>query len=744
MKYDRRISTSLLRAFAPLSLLLLVFLLPLQSASAAPPLDTPEMQLLAIIPGDYLVCAAIQGNYAFIGDLGGRKIIVADISNPTSPVVISSVPVPTPYQIVIKNNLAFVASRENGITILDITDPFHPTVLSRYDTLEYACKIDISENVLFTTNRKAGLEIVDITDPSHPKFLSKLSVAITDPADPLFDKDLVLEGEWHGVILQENFLYVTQWGSSIVIVFDVSDPASPIELSRVPLSGYGQGLDVRGNLLCAATGEGGPTGISGMDIYDVSVPSAPILLSTVELYPYSVSMDIWSVVISGNYAFVTDGNNGAYTVDISNPINPVVVEHAASLGQAINLAVDDGRFYLCDVGSGVRIFDATGYATIPTERVTYALPINAPPAPHAPQGYSLYADGGSYHSVAITSTNKVLAAAGDGGLHVFKLQPELTKINSYMPSNHAFALDVSVAGENILLAETNGLTVLGLDQFNQFIIKDTYYDRGCKVQALNGQWAIFATDSRNIHVLDISNPNNIQLSYNILMPNYIIQICPNIFGGHYACVVYANGFSVIDLENPASPIKYHYTIDTATDGGAIYEDANNMLGYFENQGTIYIYDISGNIPVLISQIKLSDLNIFYGGTLTIQNSKLILNSWRIGEFAIFDLSTPLNPVFLATFSTDFNSGPAVIHSLADFIPDGRGGLLYSVNVYPIGKPSYTPAADAGYYIWQDNDDGEWHIRWSGNSNHTYYYHGSVSSDQGVMTTGRAGGLISAL
>ena len=712
MNLDSGPSTLTLRLLAQLSLLLLSLLAPLQPVSATPPLDTPELNLLSIIPGNYLACAAIQGDYAFVGDLGGRKIIVADISVPASPVVISSVTVPTPYQIVIKNNLAFIAGRENGITILDITDPFNPTILSRYDTLEFSCKVDISDNVLFTTNRQAGLEIVDITDPSNPQFLCKLD----------------FEGEWQGVILQENFLYVTQWGDSRVIVFDVSDPVFPIELTRVPLSAYGQGLDVRGNLLCAATGEGGPTGINGMDIYDISIPSSPVHLSTVELYPYSVPFDIWSVVISGNYAFVTDGNYGAYVIDISDPANPVVMAHATTQGQAINLAVDDGRFYVCDIGSGVRIFDATGYATTPTERVTYPLPINTPPAPAPPPGFNLHSDGGSYHSIAATSTGKVLAAAGDGGLHIFELQAELTKINTYTPPNHAFALDVSVSGENILLAESNGLTILGLDEFNQFSVKDTYYDRGFKVQALSDQWAILATDVQNIHVLDISNPNNILLSYKISMPNVILQICPTIFNGHYACIVYATGFAVIDLENPVSPIQYNYTIDWATHGGAIYVDPNNVIGYYENQGKILMYDMATTPPTLLSTLSLIDFNVSFGGTLTIQDSKLILNSWLDGDFAIFDISNPLNPVFTEAFSTDFNSGPALLHELADFVPDGRGGLLYNANIFPIGIPSYTPAIDAGYYVWQDSDDGEWHLRWSGDSIHTYYYNGSVSSD----------------
>ena len=46
----------------------------------------------------------------------------------------------------------------------------------------------------------------------------------------------------------------------------------------------------------------------------------------------------------------------------------------------------------------------------------------------------------------------------------------------------------------------------------------------------------------------------------------------------------------------------------------------------------------------------------------------------------------------------------------------------------IGCPVYTPAQDAGYYIWQDAHDGEWHIRWSGDSVETYHYSGTLSAN----------------
>ena len=43
----------------------------------------------------------------------------------------------------------------------------------------------------------------------------------------------------------------------------------------------------------------------------------------------------------------------------------------------------------------------------------------------------------------------------------------------------------------------------------------------------------------------------------------------------------------------------------------------------------------------------------------------------------------------------------------------------------VGCPSYTLAEDPGYFLWQDADDREWHLRWSGDSIKTYHYTGII-------------------
>ena len=58
-------------------------------------------------------------------------------------------------------------------------------------------------------------------------------------------------------------------------------------------------------------------------------------------------------------------------------------------------------------------------------------------------------------------------------------------------------------------------------------------------------------------------------------------------------------------------------------------------------------------------------------------------------------------------------------------------LSAATSISPAGMPSYVPAHDAGYYLWRDTDDGEWHLRWSGDSITTFSYHGTIKSSAGI-------------
>ena len=109
--------------------------------------------------------------------------------------------------------------------------------LSRHDTIEFATGICKSGDVLFVACRSFGVELIDVSDPTSPRHLST-----------------VRTGEAQSVVERNGYLYAGVWASSEVVTVDVRNPWTPRITSRTPLDGYGDGVDVRGNYLYAATG----------------------------------------------------------------------------------------------------------------------------------------------------------------------------------------------------------------------------------------------------------------------------------------------------------------------------------------------------------------------------------------------------------------------------------------------------------------------------------------------------------
>ncbi len=69
-------------------------------------------------------------------------------------------------------------------------------------------------------------------------------------------------------------------------------------------------------------------------IVDISNPSSPVLKGS-----YDTAGDIYGVSISGNYAYVADGDTGLVIVDISNPSSPTLKGNYNTAGIACDVSV---------------------------------------------------------------------------------------------------------------------------------------------------------------------------------------------------------------------------------------------------------------------------------------------------------------------------------------------------------------------------------------------------------------------
>ncbi len=194
-----------------------------------------------------------------------RGFRVLDVTNPSAPYEVGRLALPyNAYRIELQGNLVFypdtLEMKERGspteLRVIDVSSSTQPVQVGRYDTTSTA-PVDLSQglagipmgaglsslavqgNVLYLGDPYSGLHIIDISNPNLPQRLANWTEY------PMF-MDLAVSGNW---------LFIAGYGA--VLALDVSDPANPRMVEMYQNPGLAMGIDVQGELVCVADGDGG-------------------------------------------------------------------------------------------------------------------------------------------------------------------------------------------------------------------------------------------------------------------------------------------------------------------------------------------------------------------------------------------------------------------------------------------------------------------------------------------------------
>ena len=185
----------------------------------------------------------LHGDYAYVGThLGGAGTLYTwDISDPEAPLRTDSVQIDARVVNDVKvradGRLAVIthegsADGANGVTLLDLSEPGHPAVISRHtDMLEtgvHNAWIEGDHLYLVADGAGVGLRILDISDPESPEVISTFS-----GSDDTF---------LHDVYVRDGLAFLSHWDAGL-IVLDVGNgmaggsPEAPVEVSRIVTAG---------------------------------------------------------------------------------------------------------------------------------------------------------------------------------------------------------------------------------------------------------------------------------------------------------------------------------------------------------------------------------------------------------------------------------------------------------------------------------------------------------------------------
>ena len=247
--------------------------------------------------------------------------------------------------VVIDNNLAFVAQGEGGLMIINISDPKSPTAISIVNEgmKGYANKVSRKDSVLYIASGGFGVSVVNAADPENPQ-ITATNLALK-PA-----KNFLVMG---------NFLFtsVAEYG---VQISEISYSTQPDIRGGTDTPGYAQGIcsSADSNYLLVANGE------MGLAVFDISE-----LQNGWGNYPLVGWVDISEYtedVVSHPtlpYAYVACGAAGFTIVDYSDPADLQVVSSYVTGGYAKEILYKDSRVYMTTGLRGLKIFDVTNVSS---------------------------------------------------------------------------------------------------------------------------------------------------------------------------------------------------------------------------------------------------------------------------------------------------------------------------------------------------------------------------------------------
>jgi hypothetical protein len=264
-------------------------------------------------------------DYAYTGTHaqgGGQRMFVWRVTDPTNPVLVDSVVVDArvvndvkvsddaSWAIITREN---ASTRRNGIVVLDLEDPAHPTVMAEMtDGLTGGIhNVWIMGDIVYAVNDGTNaMNIIDMSDPANPQHAGRWELR---PGET--NKSL------HDVWAENGYAYLSYWDDGLVI------------------------LDV------GAGSHGG-------------TPTEPQFVSSIS-YPQGNTHVAWrnrDYVFLGDEIGTADGMRGfIHVIDVSDVENPrEVAKYDLPEAGAHNVWVENDVLYIAYYQGGVRIVDVSG------------------------------------------------------------------------------------------------------------------------------------------------------------------------------------------------------------------------------------------------------------------------------------------------------------------------------------------------------------------------------------------------
>ena len=248
------------------------------------------------------------------------------------------------------------STQATGLAIFDVTSPSTMFMTSYWDSVDIFQGTAITKvvgNYAFLGGMEEGLVILDISDPYDIRFVSHYVPDINFPSVPTPTSTVPnARGMW----VEDDLVYLAYDRGAFRII-DVSDVFNPVQLSQfvnpaldaVAAKAYNN-VEVRGNHAFI------PVDYCGLDIVNVTDPNAPISAGWFD--PWGCTFFNWIggeahtnelEFLNDSILFMTGGHHDLMAINVADPANPELVGEFGNPHDSLvvwGLDVQNGRVAL--------------------------------------------------------------------------------------------------------------------------------------------------------------------------------------------------------------------------------------------------------------------------------------------------------------------------------------------------------------------------------------------------------------
>ncbi len=272
----------------------------------------------------------------------------------------------SPRNVVVRDNLAYLASADYGLRIYDVSTPSIPTLVSSYTDVDAVRNIYLVDNYAYLSAFGDGLVILDISDPLNPSFVGSIDpgwylsqsaydvvvvgntaymadaeglfiIDVSDPTNPLEIGSLETDWSCMAVDVVQSYAYLANDHDGMLVVDISTDPANPELVADIGTIGYAKDLDVEGNYAYVAAY------VEGLTVVDITNPYDP---HRVGWFNNPASEWALGVTVVDNIAYMV--SCGVYALDVSNPSQPTQVGHIETTWAADDVCVAGNYAYTAE------------------------------------------------------------------------------------------------------------------------------------------------------------------------------------------------------------------------------------------------------------------------------------------------------------------------------------------------------------------------------------------------------------